>query len=183
MGDNKVVFIDFVIKPDVIIIKEMNTTFDGKLFRIYRLRKPQQRQVDKIADKVHQYEELYRKLAAEIENRPRVGGVFGGLDVDVLIKETQKQSLKTQMEQELSHGFCHEFNWDWPYYQWVLSQVLKKSSVFGERKDVLVNEPESFKQMYEEVARIRTRYRKEFEEVGSTVVEYAGEIWLQNVQV
>ena len=178
----KTVFIDLAIKPDVIILKEMNTIFDGKPFRIYRFRRPQQRQVDKIVKRVKQYEESYHKLASRIDGRPKIGGVFNGMDVDILMKQTQKEHLKTQVEQQLTYGLYSEFNWDWRYYCWVLGQTLSESSVFARTQDVPANLPERFKRTYEAIAAIKAKYAKELKKLENTVVEFDGDIWLRNVQ-
>jgi hypothetical protein len=177
--DVKTVFIDLVIKPDAIILKEMKTSFDGKPFLIHQFRKPQQRQVDKISEMVRQYEELFRKLASQIDERPRVSDISNGMDFDVFIKETQKDILKTQMEQELTYEFCHEFNWDWRYYLWVLNQVLAESPVFARAANI---PSERFKPAYEMIASIKAKYKEEFKELESTVVEYNGSTWLRNIQ-
>ena len=175
----KSIFIDLAIHPDVVIIRRMNTTFNGKTFQIRKLRSPQRRQVDKIANQVKQYEELYREMSAEIDNRPKMGGVFGGIDVDILIKQTQKDLLKTRMEQELSYGFHRNFRWPWSYYQWVLSGILMKSPVFSRERDI----PVELRAMHEMVASIRAKYKKEFEDLTGVVVEYDGEVWLDNINL
>jgi hypothetical protein len=175
----KSIFIDLVILPDVIIIRRMNTTFNGKTFQIRKLRSPQRRQVDRIANQVKQYEELYREMSVEIDSRPKTGDAFGGIDVDTLIKQTQKDALKTRMEQELSHGFYRNFKWPWPYYQWVLSGVLVKSPVFGRGRDI----PMELGTMHEMIASIRAKYEKEFEDLAGVVVEYDGEVWLDNINL
>jgi hypothetical protein len=92
------VFIDLSIKPDVIIVKAMHTTFDGKEFRIYRLRNPQQRQVDKIVDQVKQCEEIFLNEENKIDKSPRLGSSFNDIDIDELIKATRKQALKNKLE-------------------------------------------------------------------------------------
>lgn len=181
-NDVKTVFIDIVIKPDVIILREMNTTFDGKPFLIYRFRKPQQRQVAKISGMVRQYEELFRKLASQIDERPRTSDIFNGMDVDAFIKKTEKDILKTQMEQELTYEFCHEFNWDWSYYQWVLDRVLAESPIFSRTTNIPTNFSERFKPVYEMIATIKAKYKEELKELEGTVVEYNGSIWSRNIQ-
>ena len=57
----KTIFIDLIIKPDVIIIRRMNTTFNNIPFRIYKLRNPQKQQVDKIVEIVNSYDNLYKQ--------------------------------------------------------------------------------------------------------------------------
>lgn len=177
IGNKKTVFIDLNIKPDIIIIREMNTIFDGKPFRIYKLRKPHQRQVKKIESKVRQYEKLYYGLAVEIDNRPQISGEFDGLDIDACIKQTQKDILRINMESELKYAFCENFNWDWSYCQWVLSQVLSESDIFGKNTGVPSNVPEKFMR---KVEKIKIKYKKEFDESENIVVDYNGIILLGN---
>jgi len=179
VNDKKTVFIDLVIKPDLIVLREMKITFDGKPFLIYQFRKPQQRQVDKISKTVRQYEELFRKLASQIDKQPRTSGMFNGMDFDVFIKETQKDILKTQMEQELTYEFFHEFNWDLRYYHWVLGQILAESQVFARATNIPL---ERFKPEYEMIAAMKSKYEGEFKELENTVVEYDRSTWLRNIQ-
>ena len=182
----KTVFIDLVIKSDMqlIILREMNTIFDGKPFLIYRYRKPHQRQVDKISGMVRQYEERFRKLESQIDERPRESDTFiNGIDFDAFTKETEKRILKTQMEQELTYEFCYEFNWDWRYYHWVLDRVLAESPLFARSQNVPTNLPEKDKLVYERIATIKAKYKEEFKELEGIVVEYNGRGgWLGNIQ-
>lgn len=122
--DRKITFIDLTITPDVIIIRRMNTSFNGKPFRVRKLRAPQQRQVDKIATRVKQYEDLYHDMSAEIDGHPRTGYVFDGMDIDAIIRQTQKDRLKGRLERDLEYRFCDGFKWDHQYYRWVLDGVL-----------------------------------------------------------
>lgn len=164
------IFIDLAIQPDVIIIRRMNSRFNDKTFRIGKWRKPHQRQVGKIAEQVRQCESLYRERSAQID----------GVDIDTLIKQTQKDTLRMRIEQWLSHEFCREFNWDWPYYCWVLRSVLEKSPVFARNKDLQANLSEEHRRINETVAGIRARYQEEFDELKDVFVEYDGNIWLNN---
>lgn len=178
----KTIFINLSIKPDVIIIKRMSTNFNGRSFRVRKLRYPQRRQVDKIASKVKQYEELYRGMSAEIDSLPKMGGVFGGIDIDTLIKQTQKDRLKRSMEQDLSHGFYRNFKWRWSYYQWVLNSVLMKSPVFRKEREIR-DLPVELRRMYEMIASIKAKYQKEFEDLSGVVAEYDGAVWLDTTVV
>lgn len=180
---NKQVFIDLVIKPDVIITRGMDTTFNGKPFCIRRLRNPQQRQVNKIVEEMRKCEELYRELSTEIESRPRIAGVYDGIDIDASIKQVQKDGVKIRLEQYLSHEFYKDFSWDWPYYQWVLIRVFQESPVFRRAEPEAAYLPAELKPFYARVARIKDKYRKEFEEVGNVVVEHDGGVWLSNIAV
>jgi hypothetical protein len=180
-GKKKDVFIDLVIKPDVIIIRRMNTNFNGKAFRVRKLRAPQRRQVNKIASRVKQCEELDHELSAQIDSRPRVGGVYDGIDIDALIKGVQRDTLKMRLEQNLCYGFCKQFNWDWPYYWWVLDGVLRGSPVFGRTEQDQSILPPEFRAMHDRVANIKEKYKEEFEELGNVIAEYDGVVWLENL--
>lgn len=178
----KTIFIDLSIKPDVIIIKRMSTSFNGRPFKVRKLRSPRRRQVDKIASKVKQYERIYRETVVQIDSRPRIDGVFGEIDVDTLIKQTQKDKLKMRMEQDLSYGFYRNFKWSWPYYQWVLDSVLMKSPVFRKEREI-PDLPVELRRMHEMIASIRAKYQKDFEDLSGVVVEYDGIVWLDNINL
>jgi hypothetical protein len=179
----KVIFIDLIIKPDVIIIRRMNTSFNGKPFRIRKLRAPQRRQVEKIVSRVRQYEKLYHEMSAKIDGLPRTGHVFNGMDMDTIIAQTRKDMVKAHLKQNLRHGFSREFNWDPFYFEWVLDDVLRKSPVFRRDTSSPANLPMELRRMEEAVAAIKTKYQKEFQEMGNVVAEYAGGIWLGNFSV
>jgi uncharacterized membrane-anchored protein len=131
---------------------------------------------------VKQYEELYRDMSAEIDSRPRIGGVFGGIDVDTLIKQTQKDILKMHMEQDLSYGFYRNFKWSWPYYQWVLDSMLMKSLVFRKEREI-PDLPVELRRMHEVIASIKAKYQKDFEDLSGVVAEYDGAVWLGNIDL
>ena len=177
----KQVFVDLVIEPDVIILRRMSSSFNGKVFRVYKLRAPQKRQVDKIASKVNQYEELCREKSAQIDSQPRIGGVYDGIDIDAHIKQARKDILKTLLEQELRYGLFERFDWEWPYYQWVLQGVLKQSPVFQRPEQSTINLPPRLKALHERIAGIKAKYKEHFEELGDVVVEYDGMVLSGNL--
>jgi len=179
----KTVFIDLTIKPDIIILKEMNTLFDGKSFRIYRLRKPQKRQLDKIINLVKQYEKIYNEVALQIDALPSIGGQFNGVDIDLLFKNSRKNTLKPRIEQEMSFGFNQKLNWDWHYYQFVLEKVLADSPVFTRINDIPNNLPDNFKHMYQVIEAMKAKYRDDFQELRDTVVEYNGRHLMGNIVI
>lgn len=179
----EVVFIDLIIKPDVIIIRRMNTSFNGITFRVRKLRAPQQRQVRKIVAGVKHHEELYHEMSAEIDKQPRIGYVVNGVDIDTLIKQLRKDDLRMRLEQDLRYGFCKQFRWDWRYYQGVLNRVLRESPIFGRDRDVPPNLPAELRRMHEAAATIKAKYREEFEELSDVVAEFGGVIWLGNFEV
>jgi len=175
------VFIDLVIKPDVIILREMNTTFDGKPFRIFRFRKPQQRQLDKIRSKVRQYEELFFQESARIDGLPRISGEVDGIEVDALVKGTRKEQTKRWLEKKLEYDLRRELNWDWRYLRWILDQVLAESHVFAQSRRVAAHQPEAFEQLDAIIGAAQAKYQEELEVLKGTVAEYNGLIWLETV--
>ncbi len=178
ISGKKGIFIDFIIKPDIIIIKRMKTTFDGRPFRIYKPRKPQQRQIDKIIATVKECERFYYSKAAEIDNQPRVyEGSFNGMDINESIKIHNKNTVKIRIEQYLRYEYCNEFRWPWTYYQLVLNQVLNKSLIFKQNRDKPVNHSTELRLFNEKIAAIKEKYKNEFEEVRGTVTEYNGNMW------
>lgn len=178
-GGRKSVFVDLAIEPDVIIMREMNTSFNGKPFRIRKLRAPQRRSVKKIENQVKEYEEIYYELSKRIDGQPRVGGVYDGIDIDALVREPDRDRVKRRLEQDLYHRFCKEFTWDWVYYQWVLDGVLKHSSVFGKSEPEIVA-PE-FRALEHKIGNIKARYSQQFAALGDVVVEYNGIVFQENI--
>jgi hypothetical protein len=181
-GGEKTVVLDLVIKPDVIILREMKAIFDGKPFSIYRLRKPQQRQVDKISMAVKECEDLFRKREAQRDKMPSIKGVFNSIDFDALREETESELLRAKLVEYLTYEFYKEFKWEWPYYVSVLNQVLAQSSVFA-RTSNLRSDREEFKQANDMIAKMKEKYKAEFSGLDDVVVEYNGNIWSQNIQV
>jgi len=178
IGGKRSIFIDLVIKPDIIIIRRMETTFDGKPFQVRKPRKPQQRQVDKITAKAKECEKLYYHIAAEIDNQPQVyEDTFNGMDMNELVKTSRKNDIKRYIEYYLDYEYCEEFRWPWTYYQLILDQVLSESPIFNRNRDNPANCPSEFRPLYEKIAEIKERYKNEFEEVRGTVAEYGSIVW------
>lgn len=176
----KSVLVDLAIEPDIIIMREMNTSFNGKPFRVRKLRAPQRRSVNKIEKKVKEYEGLYYELSERIDSQPRVGGVYDGIDIDALVRQLNKDRVKRQLEQDLNHRFCKEFTWDWAYYQWVLGSVLKKSSVFGRSEPDMSSLAPEFRALDHKVGDIKARYKHQFAALGDVVAEYNGIVFREN---
>ncbi len=177
----RVVFIDLIIKPEVILIREMTTEFNGKKFRIYKLRAPQKRQRDKLDRLVKLCERYYLKGLAEIEKQPRIAPIFNNIDLDKLIKDTRKNSLKHEIELRLRETVFKEFKWDWYYTEFVLESVLSKSSVF--RKPG--RSPSSSSRMLIKISKmidtLKKKYKQEFREVENVIVKYNGMILMNNI--
>ncbi len=173
------IFLDLIIKPGIIIIKRMETTFDGKPFRIYKPKKRHPRQIDKIAAKVKECEEFYHRMAVEIDNQPQVyEGDFNGMDMNEYVKITRRDTVKIRIEQYLLYEYCKEFQWPWTCYQQVLDQVLSESSIFNRNRGEPANYPAELRLVHEKVAAIKEKYKNEFEQVRGTVAEYNGITWI-----
>jgi len=145
------------------------------------LRKPQQRQIDKINRTVKECEEIFQKRAAQIDEFPRISDTYNGMDFDAFFKEMEKELLKTKLEQYLTYEFCHEFNWDWQYYMNALNQVLAKSPVFARIPNISTN-LDKFKQLDDKITMMKEKYMTELRGLDDIVVEYNGNIWLRNIQ-
>jgi hypothetical protein len=180
--DRKRVFIHLILKPDVIIIREMHTIFNEKLFRIFKLRRPQQSQLDKIYRKVRDYENIYQNESKKIDNLPPRYGIREGIDYDAIVKRSQKNQIKKRLEEDLNHEFSMNFNWDREYYQTVLSEILEKSSVFRKSPPSELMLPSQGKRIQEHVREMRNKYSEEFEAVKNVVAEYGGN-WILEAMV
>ena len=169
------IFIDLIIIPGIIIIKRLETTFNGKPFRIYNQRKPQQRQVDKIINKVKECEEWYNTSAQEVDMRYRnqMEDIRGSI----------KESNKIRILMYLYHEYCKEFSWPWQYYMDVIEQILEESPVFKKQKVDYSDWPPEIRKMKEDVAILKEKYKDVFEEFKDTVVEYNSHKWAGFVQL
>jgi hypothetical protein len=131
---------------------------------------------------VCEYEELYHEISAGIDKRPPKIGVHRGMDFDLLVAALDKDQVRSQMEQELKHGFFREFRWDWPYYQWVLDKVLAQSAAFGTPRSPAHLPPE-FQKFEQVVARAKAKHQREFEDLQDVIVEYDGTLWSGNISM
>jgi len=180
-SDNKkIIFINLIFKSEVIIIKEMNTSFNGIPFRVFKLRSPRKRQIDKIVKKVKECEEVYYKRSLEIDNLPRIHGIHRGIDYDAEIKKTQKLELKWYLERYLEYEFYKEFKWEWNYYFKVLSEVLEKSPIF-KNNNFPIFFPNELRKTKERIEQIRKKYSKEFETLKDIIVKYGDSIHYGNI--
>jgi len=168
------IFVDINFHEDAVILRQMNTSFNGKPFQVRKLRKPWKKQVTKIEQIVEELEQEYYSVAAKIDNRPQTDDTFGGRNVGELMAETDKMIIKHQIEQWLSHEYYKNFKWDWYYYHWVLDKVLKKSPVFGDKYESSAN-------INDAITVIKEKYKRDFKELEDVIVEYNGVIWQQNI--
>jgi hypothetical protein len=180
IDNKKSIFINLIFKSEVIIIKEMNTSFNGTPFRVFKIRSPQKRQVEKIVRKVKEFEELYYEKSLEIDNLPGIHGIYRGIDYDAEIKKIQKSSLKRDLQKYLMYEFCKEFEWEWYYYDKVLSEILEKSSVF-KSNNLSILFPEELRRTKERIELIRKKYSNEFDTLDNIVVKYGDSIHYGNI--
>lgn len=183
----KNIFIDISLYPDMIIIKEMHTIFNGIPFRIYKPRSPHKRQVDKIVKEVRKLEHMYKEASQQIDQLPEKYGVRDGINYDDEIKKAQKIILKSKITQWLSHEFYKNFKLTWSLYQTILEEILEKSAILRSNSNMEINFSEDIQKsmpiLNERVIKIRERHRKEFYSLKNTVVEYGGLIFNGNMMV
>jgi hypothetical protein len=83
-----------------------------------------------------------------------------------------------QLEQSLNYWVKKEFNWDWAYRQWVLGSLLDRSPVFGGTPQETVKLPPEYRALQDKIAGIKSKYRRQFEDLENVVAEYGGMRWL-----
>lgn len=167
-NNKRIKFIDLFFLPEVIIIKEMETNFNGIPFRIFKFRSPRKHQLNKIINKVKEYEEFYIIQSREINNLPQVYGIHNGINYDKEIRNVQKNILKINLEQDLRDNFFKNFKWKREYYERILSKILMESSIFNKNN-------RSHKDLYQpKVNQIIEKYSKEFSKLKDIIVKYDG---------
>lgn len=173
INDKRRIFIEFIIKPDIIIIKRMETTFDGKPFRIYKPREPQRRQIDKIKAEVRRCEKHYYCGVVEIndqyKNHPEI------------LKQSIIDTFKINILQYLRFEYCKQFKWTNPYYLLALDKVLNKSILLQEDKVKPAKDFVKSMPSYDKITKIKEKYKNEFEMVRGTVTEYNNNLWIENI--
>lgn len=179
----KSIFIDMSLYSDVIIIKRMQTTFNGVPFRIYKHRSLQKRQIDKISKKVKECEELYNKLSQQIDQIPEQYGVHDGVDYDAEIKNAEKTILKSKITGWLSREFYKTFNLGWVRYQLILDEILRESQILKIDFDKEIDLPEGMQMFNERIRKIREKYTKEFDSLKNIVIEYGGMTYKENMLI
>jgi|GEM_PF-2556377 len=187
-GSQKYKFIDLIIEPELIIIRHMNTVFDQKPFRIYKLKQPHPRQVEKLRNVVQMFEDRYIEAAKAIDLTPNTGRIIQGIDLDAVLKQVNKDLVKSRMESMLMFEISKIFNkWSWLYYSWVLDKILSNSKIFGQHKKDVGTLSDNFdieiKKIENYAAQIRKRYRQYFKSLEDVVVEFGGISMLDNIQI
>jgi hypothetical protein len=173
MSDGKKrIFIELLIRPKLIVIKRMETTFNGKPFRIYKPRAPHKAKILKLKGIVHYYEEKYKEFSEEIDELPRGHDSYKGFDIDAFTKQIQKDTIRTQLEEAILHDHQKEFKWDWPYYFNVVNKLFRDSEIFGSRPKVQTSLPKEHEKILSRISKIKEVYSKDFDELEDVVVEY-----------
>jgi len=176
----KTVFIDIIIKSEVIIIREMNSEFNGQPFRIYKIRNPQKRQRKKILYWVRDCEKYYRQISAQIDGELKVIKPLKGFDVDKQIKQVRKDILKRDIERYLNNLIEKNFKWSWYYRHHVLDEIFQQSLVFR-RKDQLFPTFPELVAMSKKIDRLKKKYKEEFKELQNVVIEIRGLVMTGNM--
>ncbi len=177
-------FVDLIIRPDLIVIKRMETTFNRKPFRIYKLRAPHCKKVLKLKEIIHSYEAKYKELSEQIDALPREHEIHKDWgDIDAFIKQNRKQTIKRRMKQAILHDHHKEFKWDWPYYIRVVYKQFKDSDIFRSKHNIPKHLPKEYERIYMHIAEIRETYNKDFDELEDTLVEYGGRSFSGNIMI
>lgn len=170
----KKIIIDLIIRPELIVIKRMETTFNEKPFRIYKLRTPNRNKVAKLQKLIKAYEDKYKEISEQIDILPKEQGIYNGLDIYPFIKQSQKDIIKARMEQAILYDHHKEFKWDWSYYINVVHKLFNNSAIFRSRHDSSTSIHPEHKRINTFISKVKGKYSKEFEELGDTVAEYGG---------
>lgn len=175
MSDGKKkIFIELIIRPELIVIKGMETTFNGKPFRIYKPRAPHKSKVLKLEEIIHYYEDRYREISEQIDALPRVYESYNGFDFDGYIKQTRKDIIKTQLEQAILFDHQKEIKWNRLYYVNVVNKLFKKSDVFGSSTNTQHHLPKEYEIVESHISKIKEAYSKDFDGLEDIVMEYGG---------
>lgn len=170
----KKVFIDLILKPDVVIIKRMNTSFNGKPFKIFKLRKPQKRQENKLISEIKTCENLYYERVTEIDKNDQF---------PESVKPHMKNSEKNNILRYLRDEFCKEFKWNWNYYQSILERLTNESIVFNNKSKELNNNTPEFIQLEKRISQIKKKYKSLFADLKDIVVEYDSNQYIANINI
>ncbi len=180
VGDKKIVFINITIKSDIIIIREMNTEFNGKSFFIHKPPTPHKRQIKEVDSLVKAGEKYFRNASKLIDKQTKTEGIVNGVNIDELIKKNRKDKLKKDIEFKLRDIIKKQFKLDFYSSYFILDKALKKSNIFRRRKDDFLNHAN---ELSKTIDKIKKKYKKEFEELDGTVVNYNGMILSNNYSI
>ncbi len=173
----KKIFIELIFRPELIVIKRMETTFNGKPFRIYKPRAPHKAKVLKLKKIIEDYESKYRAISKQVDMIPKEYGTYKGIDIDTFIKQTRKDIIKSQFERAILYEHKKEFRWDWPKYYEVVQKLFKDSEVFRPKERMTTSLPKEYKRIDRHIFEIKKKYSSDFDELEGTKVEYGGFIF------
>jgi hypothetical protein len=182
IGDKKIILIDLIIKPDVIIIKEMNTDFNGESFRVYKPRVLNKHQIKKLDDLIKEAEDFYLKDSKLIDDQPKIKGIIKGTNINNLIKDLRKDGLKCDIERKLRKIVDEMFK-ELSYYSRykALDEALERSSLFRNKK--YKNYPAETKKFLKEINKLKKKYKKEFDSLDGIISEYNGMVMSNNIMI
>lgn len=179
----KAIFIDFIIRPELIVIKRMETEFNGRPFRIYKPRAPHRKKVLKLKKIIDAYESKYKELSEQIDMLPKQHGSYKGLDIDAFIKQSRKDIIKAQFEQAILYDHQKEFKWDWPKYLGVVHKLFKDSEVFSAKERMPTSLPKEYERINMHISEIKKKYSSDFNELEGTIAEYGGFIFNGTIMI
>lgn len=179
----KNIFIDLIIRPELIVIKRMDTTFNGKPFRIYKLRTPNHNKIAKLKKLINAYEVKYKEISEQIDKLPKEHGIHNGLDVDEFIKQNHKDIVKTRIKQAILYDHYKEFKWDWHTYIRVVDKLFNNSEIFRTSYEGKIHLLKKYEKINKLISKIKNKYRRDFDELEDTVAEYGGFILNGNILI
>ena len=178
----KRIFIELIFRPELIVIKRMETTFNGKPFRIYKPRAPHKAKILKLKGIVRCYEDKYKELSEQIDALPREHEIRNDWgDIDAFIKQSQKDIIRTRFERAILYDHQKELKWDWPYYFGVVNRLFKDSEIFGSIPKFQTLLPKEYEKILSHISKIKEAYSKDFDELEDIVVEYGGVSFSGNI--
>ncbi|UCG66314.1 MAG: HNH endonuclease [Deltaproteobacteria bacterium] len=183
IDSKKRIFIELIIRPDLIVIKRMETTFNGKPFRIFKPRAPHKTKVIKLKQIIDAYESEYREISDQLDMLPKQYGIYKGLDIDTFIKQSRKDIIKKQFEQAILYEHQKEFKWDWPKYYQVVQKLFEDSEVFRAKERMTTSLPKEYERINMHISEIKKKYSSDFAELKGTIAEYGGFIFNGTIMI
>jgi len=175
----RTVLIDLVINPDVIILREMHTNFDGQQLNVYKRPQPKKQDLQKITQWVQECEQYYREMSAQINRQPTIPKAWG-IDIDKQIKKLRKDNLKLNLERALVDKISKDLKWEYVNTTDVLRKVLSKSIIFRQENNTRMCTPEELA-LRKRVSAVKKKYKKEFNALDDVIVEYGSMIMSGNM--
>lgn len=169
----RTIFIDLIIKSDIVVIRRMNTTFDGKSYLVYKPRKPNSEQLRQIADRIEHYEKKYGEYERQIDLLPNVDGTAWDMDFDAFHKKTLKDIQKGRLQMALRSEVCEMFNGDWRHLT-LLGELIDKSALSIEKSAAQEDMDLISNKVKQQVAEIRTKYADIFRPLEGTILQFNG---------